>query len=67
MKKLFCLLFVAAFCVLASSNTFAQTTAVSDQKFQELINEVRQLRAELIGMQANTHRTLVPGFLTNKR
>jgi hypothetical protein len=56
MKKLFCLLFVAAFCALASSSTFAQTTAVSDQKFQELINEVRQLKAELIRMQANTHR-----------
>ncbi len=56
MKKLFCLLPVVAICMLASSRTLAQTTAVSDQKFQELINEVRQLRAELIQMQANTHR-----------
>lgn len=47
MKKLFCLLFVVAFCTLASSNTFAQITAVSDQKFQELVNEVRQLRIEV--------------------
>lgn len=55
MKKLFCLLFVVTFCALVSSATFAQTTAVSDQKFQELVNEVRQLRAELLQMQAQTH------------
>ncbi len=49
MKKLFCLLFVTAICVLASSKTSAQTVAssISEQKFEELISEVRQLRIEV--------------------
>ena len=39
MKKLFRLFFAVAICVLASSGAFAQTTVVSEQKFDELINE----------------------------
>lgn len=57
MKKLFCLLFVVAVCTLASSSTFAQTTSVSDQKFQELVNEVRQLRIEVQRLSMSAQRT----------
>ncbi|MBL8206139.1 MAG: hypothetical protein JNM09_18030 [Blastocatellia bacterium] len=56
MKKRFCLLFVVAVCVLASSATFAQTTAVSEQKFDELVNEVRQLRIEVQRLSASAQR-----------
>ncbi len=56
MKKLFCLLFVVAVCVLASSATFAQTTAVSEQKFDELVNEVRQLRLEVQRLSTSAQR-----------
>lgn len=56
MKKLFCLLFVVAICMLASSSAFAQTTAVSDQKFQELVNEVRQLRIEVQRLSTSAQR-----------
>lgn len=56
MKKRFCLLFVVAVCVLASSATFAQTAAVSEQKFDELVNEVRQLRIEVQRLSASAQR-----------
>lgn len=56
MKKLFCLLFVVAICVLASSNAFAQTSAVSERKFDELVNEVRQLRIEVQRLSTSAQR-----------
>lgn len=56
MKRLFCLLFVVVVCSLASSPTMAQTTAVSDQKFQELVNEVRQLRLEVQRLSTSAQR-----------
>ncbi|HEX4945362.1 MAG TPA: hypothetical protein VFZ34_01700 [Blastocatellia bacterium] len=56
MKKLFCLLFVVAVCTLALPITFAQTTAVSDQKFDELIKEVRQLRLEVQRLSTSAQR-----------
>ena len=56
MKKSFCLLFLVAVCTLVSSNTFAQTTSVSDQKFQEPVNEVRQLRIEVQRLSTSAQR-----------
>lgn len=56
MKKLYCLLFVIAVCLLASSSTWAQTAVVSDQKFQELVNEVRQLRLEVQRLSTSAQR-----------
>ena len=56
MKKLFCLFFAVAICVLASSGAFAQTTAVSEQKFDELVNEVRQLRIEVQRLSVSAQR-----------
>ncbi len=56
MKKWFSLLFVVALCVLASSSVVAQTTVVSEQKFEELINEVRQLRLEVQRLSASAQR-----------
>lgn len=56
MKKLFRLYFAVAICVLASSGAFAQTTAVSEQKFDELVNEVRQLRLEVQRLSASAQR-----------
>lgn len=56
MKKLFRLFFAVAICVLASSAAFAQTTAVSEQKFDELISEVRQLRLEVQRLNASAQR-----------
>ena len=56
MKKLFYLLFVVVVCTLASSSTFAQTTVVSEQKFDELVNEVRQLRIEVQRLSASAQR-----------
>ena len=56
MKKLFRLLFVVALCGLASSHAFAQTTMVSEQKFDELVNEVRQLRIEVQRLSASAQR-----------
>jgi hypothetical protein len=46
MKKLLCLLFVVVICALASPRVGAQATSVSEQKIDELVNEVRQLRLE---------------------
>jgi DNA repair exonuclease SbcCD ATPase subunit len=56
MKRLVCLLFVVAVCALVSPHTLAQTTAVSDQKFQELVNEVRQLRIEVQRLSTSAQR-----------
>ena len=56
MKKWFSLLFVVALCVLASSSVVAQTTVVSEQKFEELISEVRQLRIEVQRLNASAQR-----------
>ncbi len=57
MKKWFSLVFFVAISVLASSSTTAQTTAVSEQKFEELISEVRQLRLEVQRLNASAQRT----------
>ena len=56
MKKLFRLFFAVAICVLASSSTFAQTTAVFEQKFDELVSEVRQLRIEVQRLSVSAQR-----------
>jgi chromosome segregation ATPase len=56
MKKLFCLLFVMTICMLASPSTFAQTTGVTERKFDELVNEVRQLRLEVQRLSASAQR-----------
>ena len=56
MKTLFNLFFVVAICVLAWTSTFAQTTAVSEQKFDELVNEVRQLRLEVQRLSVSAQR-----------
>lgn len=56
MKKLFCLLFVVTLFVLVSPSVFAQTTAVSEQKFDELVNEVRQLRIEVQRLSTSAQR-----------
>ena len=56
MKKLFCLLFTVTFCTLASSAASAQASGVSEQKFQELVNEVRQLRLEVQRLSTSAQR-----------
>lgn len=59
-KSLVCNLFFAfALCCVVSVAISAQTTSpgVSEQKFQELINEVRQLRIEVQRLNASAQRT----------
>lgn len=50
------LLFAVMICGLASSNAFAQTTVVSEQKFDELVSEVRQLRIEVQRLSVSAQR-----------
>jgi outer membrane murein-binding lipoprotein Lpp len=56
MKRPFCLLCVIAICALVSPATFAQTTAVTEKKFDELVNEVRQLRIEVQRLSTSAQR-----------
>lgn len=60
MKKsiLLSLLFAVTICALASSKASAQTVSspLSDQKFQELVNEVRQLRIEVQRLSTSAQR-----------
>lgn len=59
MKRLFVCLFVLLVCtlLLTPASSFAQTTtATSEQSLQELVNEVRQLRASLQRMNAAVYK-----------